>query len=84
MRNKRDWEVFIGSLPGNADETELAEYFRSKRIRITNIRILRNDKGQSKCVGFGLCLDEDSTRRALRLDGDRFGTKTLRINRAKK
>jgi len=23
MRNKRDWEIFIGSLPTNADEREL-------------------------------------------------------------
>jgi hypothetical protein len=42
-----------------------------------------DDRGESKCVGFGLCLDEESTRRALKLDGERFGTKTLRINRAK-
>ena len=62
----------------------MGAYFRSKKIKITNIRILRNEKGDSKCVGFGLCLDDDSTRRALRLDGERFGTKTLRINRAKK
>ena len=62
----------------------MGAYFRSKKIKITNIRILRNEKGDPKCVGFGLCLDDDSTRRALRLDGERFGTKTLRINRAKK
>jgi hypothetical protein len=42
MRNKREFEVFIGSLPTNADEHELAEYFRSKKVKITNIRILRS------------------------------------------
>lgn len=84
MRNKRDWEIFIGSLPNNADESELTEYFRSKKVRITNVRILKNERGESKCVGFGLCLDDESVRRALSLDGDRFGTKTLRINRAAK
>ena len=40
--------------------------------------------GESKCVGFGLCLDDDNMRRALRLDGERFGSKTLRINKAGK
>jgi len=42
MRNKREYEVFIGSLPTNADEGELAEYFRNKKVKITNIRILRS------------------------------------------
>ena len=57
-------------------------FFRDKGVKITNIRILKNEQGESKCVGFGLCLDEDSVRKALRLDGERFGTKTLRINRS--
>lgn len=84
MRNKKDYELFIGSLPPNADERELAEYFRKKKVKITNIRVLRNDRGESKCVGFGLCLDKDSIRNALRLDGDKFGAKSLRINMASK
>lgn len=42
MRNKRDWEIFIGSLPSNSDERELEDYFRSRGVRITNIRILRS------------------------------------------
>ena len=62
----------------------MTDYFRSRKVRITNIRILRNERGESKCVGFGLCLDDESTRRALKLDGERFGMKTLRINRASK
>ena len=82
MRNRKDWEIFIGSLPSNCDERELSMFFKDKKIKITNIRVLRNEQGESKCVGFGLCLDEDSARRALRLDGEKFGTKTLRINRA--
>lgn len=43
-----------------------------------------DDQGESKCVAFGLCLDSESVKKALRLDGERFGTKTLRINRAAK
>lgn len=43
-----------------------------------------DDKGESKCVGFGLCLDKDSVKRALSLDGDKFGSKSLRINLASK
>lgn len=58
MRNKRDFEIFIGSLPANADERELADFFKQKKVKITNLRVLRNDKGESKCVGFGLCLDK--------------------------
>jgi hypothetical protein len=42
MKNKRDFEIFIGSLPTNADERELSEYFASKKVKITNIRVLRS------------------------------------------
>jgi hypothetical protein len=41
-----------------------------------------DDKGESKCVGFGLCLDRDSVRRAISLDGEKLGAKSLRINLA--
>ena len=43
LRNKRDWEVFIGSLPANADEKELKEYFKGKKVKVGNIRILRGN-----------------------------------------
>lgn len=33
-------------------------------------------------MAFGLCVDRDSVKRALGLDGDRLGAKTLRINMA--
>lgn len=43
MRNKRDWEMFIGSLPSNADERELEDFLRSKGVRVTNVRVLRSN-----------------------------------------
>jgi hypothetical protein len=42
MRNKRDYEVFIGCLPSNADERELGDFFKNKKVKITNLRILRS------------------------------------------
>lgn len=42
MKNKRDLEVFIGSLPANADEREVADYFKGKDVKMLNIRILRS------------------------------------------
>lgn len=42
MRNKRDFEIFIGSLPANADERELADFFKQKKVKITNLRVLRS------------------------------------------
>lgn len=42
LRNKRDWEIFIGSLPANSDERELKDYFRTKGIKVANIRLLRS------------------------------------------
>lgn len=61
--------MFIGSLPSNADERELEDFLRSKGVRVTNVRVLRNDQGESKCVAFALCLDSESAKKALRLDG---------------
>ena len=43
MKNKRDYEIFIGSLPTNADEKELSDFFRHKKVKITNLRILRSN-----------------------------------------
>jgi len=43
-----------------------------------------DDKGESKCVGFGLCLDNSSVRRALEMDGEKLGSKSLRINLSSK
>ena len=43
MRNKKEWEIFIGSLPSNADERELLDFFKSKKIRMTNVRVLRSN-----------------------------------------
>ncbi len=33
-------------------------------------------------MGFALCLSENDVSKALRLDGERFGAKTIRINRS--
>ena len=42
MKNKRDFEVFIGSLPPNAEERELSDFFREKKVKMTNLCILRS------------------------------------------
>lgn len=42
MRNKKEWEIFIGSLPNNTDERELDDFFKEKGVRIANIRLLRS------------------------------------------
>jgi len=44
--------------------------------------LILDDKGESKCVGFALCLSDEAVSKALRLDGERFGAKPIRINRA--
>ncbi len=33
-------------------------------------------------MGFGLCVDKESVRRAMDLDGEKLGSKSLRINLA--
>lgn len=43
MKNKRDWEIFIGSLPNNSDERELEDFFKSRKVKITNVRVLRSN-----------------------------------------
>lgn len=48
----------------------------------SNFYFILDDKGESKCVGFALCLSDEAVAKALRLDGERFGAKPIRINRA--
>ena len=45
-------------------------------------RLLRNDSGESRGVAFVLCLDDRAVKRALTLDGEKFGSRSLKINLA--
>lgn len=75
-KRKRDLEVFVGGLPYNADENEVTEFFRSKKVTTCATRILRcniphnsAEQGESRGVAFVLCVDDKSVKRALTLNG---------------
>lgn len=72
----------MGGLPYNADETEVKTFFKSKGVSSVSARLLRNDNGESRGVAFVLCLDDKAVKRALTLDGEKFGSRSLKINLA--
>jgi hypothetical protein len=41
FKRRRDLEIFVGGLPYNADENEITEFFRSKKVTTVGTRVLR-------------------------------------------
>lgn len=82
IRRKRDLEIFVGGLPYNADETEVKTFFKDKGVSSVSCRLLRNESGESKGIAFVLCLDDRAVKKALHLDGEKFGSRSLKINLA--
>ncbi|KRX08732.1 P-loop containing nucleoside triphosphate hydrolase [Pseudocohnilembus persalinus] len=83
-RNKKNLEVFIGGLPFNANEQQLADHFRSKGIECFELRLLYGDDGSCKGLGFALLKNTNYVQKALKLDGTMFGNRRLRVNMADK
>ena len=55
MENKHDLEVFIGGVPYEMEEDTLKDFFRDNGASLFLVRILKDEKGFSKGIGFGLC-----------------------------
>lgn len=55
MENKHELEIFIGGVPYEMEEGSLKAFFKDKGVNLFLVRILKDDKGFSKGIGFGLC-----------------------------
>jgi RNA recognition motif-containing protein len=82
MENKNDLEIFIGGVPYEMDENTLRGYFKDHDVNLFLVRILKDEKGFSKGIGFGLCENREHFERAIRLNGSRIADRTIRIKLA--
>lgn len=55
MDNKNELEIFIGGVPYEMDENSIRKFFKEKGVNLFLVRLLKDQKGFSKGIGFGLC-----------------------------
>jgi hypothetical protein len=41
FKRRRELEIFVGGLPYNADDNEITEFFRSKKVTTVSTRTLK-------------------------------------------
>jgi hypothetical protein len=57
-------------------------FFKDHEVNLFLVRILKDEKGFSKGIGFGLCENKDHFERAIRLNGSKLLDRTIRVKRA--
>jgi RNA recognition motif-containing protein len=82
MENKRQLEIFIGGVPYEMDEQMLRNFFADHAVNLFLVRILKDEKGFSKGIGFALCENHDHFARAIRLNASRLMDRTIRVKLA--
>ena len=82
MDNKHELEIFIGGVPYEMDENSLRRFFLEGGVNLFLVRILKDEKGFSKGIGFGLCENRDHFEKAIRLNGSKIMDRTIRIKLA--
>eukprot|EP00808_Paulinella_micropora_P029971 g79996.t1 len=76
--------VFVGNLPFNVKEDELREFFEDCGT-ITNVRCVRDSRFNiGKGIAFVSFDDAEGVRRAVTRNEAQFGTRSLRVFKAKK
>jgi RNA recognition motif-containing protein len=82
LKNRHQLELFIAGIPYDATEVDIRKYFSEKGINLFLIRILRDSSGFSKGIAFGLAENENHFDRAMKMNGEKFGDRLLRIKLA--
>jgi RNA recognition motif-containing protein len=82
MENKTDLEIFIGGVPYEMDENSLRSFFKENNVNLFLVRILKDEKGFSKGIGFGLCENKEHLSKAIRLNGSKLMDRTIRVKLA--
>ena len=82
MDNKHELEIFIGGVPYEMEEHTLRTFFKEKGVSLFLVRILKDEKGFSKGIGFALCENKENFEKAIQLNGSRFMDRTIRIKLA--
>jgi len=63
-------------------EEEIGNIFKKEGIKLNNILLLKDNDGASKGVAFAMLSSPEDANRACKLNGIRFGGRSLRINMA--
>ena len=82
MDNKHELEIFIGSIPYEIEESVLKTFFKENGVNLFLVRILKDEKGFSKGIGFGICENHDHFEKAMKLNGSRFMDRSIRVKLA--
>ena len=77
-------KLFVGNLPGNASDSDLADLFRPFG-KVTSAHVVRTRfSGRSRGFGFVEMLPECGKKAISELDGSGIDCMLLRVNKAKK
>merc|ERR1712151_1111756 len=76
-----DKTVFVGGLPFSTTEEQLKKDF-SECGTIVKFNMPLNDEGRPKGIAFITFETEDAVKEALKYDGDEYGGRTLKVNKA--
>ena len=64
------------------DENILRGYFKDRGVNLFLVRILKDEKGFSKGIGFGLCENKEHFEKAIRVNGSKIMDRTIRVKLA--
>jgi len=76
-----DLTVFVGGLSWSVDEETLKKDF-GECGEVVNLRMPKNEEGQSKGIAFIEFSSEEGLTAALKFDGDEYAGRTLKVNKA--
>ena len=82
IENKNELEIFIGGIPYEMDENVLRGYFKDHNVNLFLVRILKDEKGFSKGIGFGICENKEHFARAIKINGGKIADRTIRVKLA--
>jgi len=75
--------IYVGNLPYNADNQQLADLFRVFGVVVEATVVIDRATGQSKGFGFvQMATDEEAQNAINALNGTMFGNRTIRVNEA--
>eukprot|EP01119_Soliformovum_irregulare_P007042 TRINITY_DN19449_c0_g1_i1.p1 TRINITY_DN19449_c0_g1~~TRINITY_DN19449_c0_g1_i1.p1 ORF type:complete len:500 (-),score=135.29 TRINITY_DN19449_c0_g1_i1:56-1555(-) len=73
------YTAFVGNIPFSASEDDLAE-FLGPDVKINQIRFTKDHQGRPKGFGYVEFEDPESLRIVLKLDGETFGERQIKVD----
>uniref|UniRef100_A0A0K0E3V1 RNA-binding domain-containing protein n=1 Tax=Strongyloides stercoralis TaxID=6248 RepID=A0A0K0E3V1_STRER len=78
--NGYEYNILVSDLPPDFTDAELFKLFGSRYVGCRGAKILRNDDGTSKCMGFiRFSTEEEQTRAFIEFNQTKIGTYTMNL-----